>query len=207
MRSRIVNAAVVIGCGFLIVLSCANFDIWPLAWLAWAPVIWIVLDPRTERAWAYGFLCGLIVNAFGCYWIVPYLQRFAHLSLIAALPIFLLVVSYQTIGWALFCYLLRRLHKSAGVSVPVTFLAPILFVAVEFLMPNIFVWYLAITQASVLPVIQIAEITGPLGVSFLLMLSNAMLYEAAKAWHHRTTFPVRDRKSTRLNSSHLGISY
>jgi apolipoprotein N-acyltransferase len=188
MTQRFVNAAIVIGCGGLVVLSAANFDIWPLAWVAWAPVLWIVLDPRTERAWAYGFLCGLMENAGGFYWFVPYLQRFAHLPLIAALPIFFLLISYQAIAWALFCALLRRLHKNAGI--PVTFLAPILFVAVEFVMPNIFVSYLATTQAWVTPVIQIAEITGPLGVSFLLILSNAMLYDVAHAWHRRTPVPV-----------------
>lgn len=188
MTQRLVNAAIAIGCGGMVVLSSANFDIWPLAWVAWAPVIWIVLDERTERPWAYGFLCGLATQAGGFYWFIRYLQRFAHLPLIAAVPIFILLISYQASGWLLFGYLLRRLHKRAGV--PVTFLAPILFVGIEFAMPNIFVWYFAITQAWVNPVIQIAEMTGPLGVSFLLILCNAMLYDAAHAWHRRTPFPV-----------------
>jgi apolipoprotein N-acyltransferase len=187
-HQRLVNAAIAIGCGGLVVLSSANFDIWPLAWVAWVPVIWIVLDERTERAWPYGLLCGLATQAGGFYWFVRYLQRFAHLPLIAAVPIFILLIGYQASGWMLFGYLLRRLHKAAGV--PVTFLAPILFVAIEFVMPNIFVWYFAITQAWLTPVIQIAEITGPLGVSFLLILCNAMLYDAAHAWHRRTPFPA-----------------
>ena len=43
----------------------------------------------------------------------------------------------------------------------------------ELVVPFVFPWYLAITQAWVRPVIQIADLTGPLGVSFLLVLSNA----------------------------------
>jgi len=188
MTQRLVNAAIAAGCGGLVVLASANFDIWPLAWVAWAPVLWIVLDERTTHAWAYGLLCGLATQAGGFYWFVRYLQRFAHLPLLAAVPIFVLLIAYQASGWMLFAYLLRRLHKSAGL--PVTFLAPILFVGIEYVMPNIFVWYYAITQAWVTPVIQIAEITGPLGVSFLLILCNAMLYDAAHAWRRRTPFPV-----------------
>jgi apolipoprotein N-acyltransferase len=189
VKRRFVHAAIAILCGCLLVLSCASFDIWPLAWIAWAPVIWIVLDDQSENAWAYGFLCGLVANAGGFYWFIGFLERFAHLPFIAALPIFLVLISYQAIGWALFCYFLRGLHKTAGL--PVTFLAPILFAAIEFAMPNLFVWYFAITQAWVTPVIQIAEMTGPLGVSFLLILCNALLYEAAHALRTRAPFPLR----------------
>ena len=101
----------------------------------------------------------------------------------------MLFVAYHAIAWGLFCHLLRRLHTNAGI--PVTFLAPIVFVAIEAVMPTVFAWNLAITQASVLPVIQIAELTGPLGVSFLIILGNAALYQAVHARHARAPFPLR----------------
>ena len=47
--------------------------------------------------------------------------------------------------------------------------------------PFVFPWYLAITQAWVRPVIQIADLTGPLGVSFLLVLVNGAIYDASRA--------------------------
>jgi apolipoprotein N-acyltransferase len=189
MNRRLVNGAVVTACGCLLGLSCSHFNLWPIAWFAWVPVLWIVLDQRTRHAWAYGFVCGLAGNALGFYWFVPYLQRFAHLPLVAALPIFLLLISYHALSWTLFCYLLRRLHAAS--AVPVTFLAPVIFVAIEFLMPNIFVWYFAVSQAWATPVIQIAELTGPLGVSFLLILSNAVLYETAHRRKTQAQFPWR----------------
>lgn len=162
-------------CGGLVVLSAPGFDLWLLTWLALAPVIWIALDERTTHAWAYGWLFGLAVNAGGLYWFVRYLDRHAHLPLFAALLVFLLLISYQAITWALFCHGLRRLRADG--RVPVTWLAPIVFVAVEAAVPYVFGWYLSITQAWVTPVIQIAEITGPLGVSFLIVLCNAMIYD------------------------------
>jgi apolipoprotein N-acyltransferase len=189
MNRPFVRPAIAVACGALLRVAFPDFDLWPLAWLAWAPMLWIVLDEDTRHASAWGFLCGVVIQGLGFYWIVPYLQRFAHLPVVAAVPIFLALIAYQAIGWTLFCPLLRRVHRT-GV-VPVTVAAPVLFVAIEFVVPNVFVWYFALSQAWVIPVVQIAELTGPLGVSFLLMLSNAALYEAAKAWHAGRPLPYR----------------
>src|SRR6185369_12333020 len=98
-----------------------------------------------------------------------------HLPLIASIPIFLLLISYQAITWALFAHVLRRLNDR--VKIPFVWLAPTVYVACELVVPYVFPWYLSITQAWVRPVIQIAELTGPLGVSFLLILSNAAIFE------------------------------
>src|SRR4029078_5107688 len=88
MTQRLVNAAIAAGCGGLVVLASANFDIWPLAWVAWAPVLWIVLDERTTHAWAYGLLCGLATQAGGFYWFFRSLPPFAHSPLLDARPRF-----------------------------------------------------------------------------------------------------------------------
>ena len=68
-----------------------------------------------------------------------------------------------------------RLRSQLGIKV--TFLAPLCWVACELCVPYVFPWYLSITQAWVPTVIQIADITGPLGVSFLLVLSNGALFD------------------------------
>jgi apolipoprotein N-acyltransferase len=182
-----IKAAIALVCGCLLVLSGTPFDFWPLAWIASAPLIWIALDEKTTHAWAYGWLFGLAVNAGGLYWFFPYLERFAHLPAIVALLVFFLLISYQAVTWALFCHFLRRLRRDAGM--PVTFLAPIVFVAVEAVVPYVFDWYLALTQAWVIPIIQIAELTGPLGVSFLIMLCNAMLYDVVAARRRGAAWP------------------
>jgi apolipoprotein N-acyltransferase len=179
---------VALACGSLLFLSCANFDIWPLAWFAWAPVLWICLE-KDNKAWFYGFVCGFACHAGGFYWLAPSLRKFTDLPLLAVLPIFSLIIAYQAVASALFCHLLRRLRTHAGV--PIVFLAPIVYVAVELVVPCLFVCPIAITQAWVRPVIQIAELTGPLGVSFLIVMCNAAIYEAVLAWRTRSAFPWR----------------
>ncbi|HEY7957021.1 MAG TPA: apolipoprotein N-acyltransferase [Polyangia bacterium] len=193
MKLRLLKAGVALASGVLLFLACADFDIWPLAWVAVAPLLWVILDERTEKPAVYGLLCGLTANGGGFYWIVGFLERFGHLPLIAALPIFLLLIGYQAITFALFAWLLRRLHDRLGdrYGLGVIFLAPIVYVAVELVVPYVFPWYLAITQAWVRPVIQIADLTGPLGVSFLLVLCNAALYAAVIAWRKKQPLPLR----------------
>ncbi|HNN92834.1 MAG TPA: apolipoprotein N-acyltransferase [Pseudomonadota bacterium] len=165
--------------GTLLFLACADFDIWPLCWLGMVPLLWVLLDrqgqPRTSRPFLYGFVTGLFANGGGFYWIVGLLMRFGHLPFIAALPLFLLLIGYQAITFGIFAAVLCRLRRH--VDVPVTWLAPLIWVACELCVPYVFPWYLSITQAWVPPVIQIADITGPLGVSFVLVLSNAALWQ------------------------------
>src|SRR5206468_5802692 len=93
-------------------LSCADFDIWPLTWFAVAPLFVVLFHQDTKKPWFYGFLCGLTANGGGFYWIVGFLQRFGHLPLIAALPIFALLIGYQAITFALFAWIVRRLDNN-----------------------------------------------------------------------------------------------
>jgi apolipoprotein N-acyltransferase len=189
-KPRLVRAAICALSGTLLFLSCADFDIWPLTWFAVVPLLAVALDPETQRPAVYGFITGLFANGGGFYWIVPFLQRFGHLPLIAAIPIFLLLVSYQAITFTLFAWAVRRLHERFP-AVGVTFIAPVVYVACEMVVPYVFPWYLAITQAWVRPVIQIADLTGPLGVSFLLVLCNGALYDAWQGWRNGRRLPLQ----------------
>ncbi len=189
MKLRLVKAAISIVCGVLLFLSCADFDIWPFTWFALVPLFWVILDERTVKPAYYGFLCGLVANGGGFYWIVGFLQRFGHLPLIAALPIFLLLVSYQAITFAVWAWIVRKLNDRLKHGV--TFMAPVAYVAVELVVPYVFPWYLAITQAWVRPVIQIADLTGPLGVSFLLVMVNGALWELFAALRNKSPLPRR----------------
>ncbi len=179
--------------GTLLFLSCADFDIWPLCWLGMVPLLWVLLDrqgqPRTQSPFLYGFVTGLFANGGGFYWIVGLLMRFGHLPFVAALPLFLLLIAYQAITFGLFAAILCRLRRH--VDMPVTWLAPLVWVACELCVPYVFPWYLAITQAWVPPVIQIADITGPLGVSFVLVLSNAALWQLSILFTNQRILPRR----------------
>ncbi len=158
-------------------------------WLGLVPLLFVILDEECEHPFRWGWLAGLFANGGGFYWINHLLMRFGHMPAVAALPIYLLLVGYQAITFGLFAWGLRRLRDR--LPLPVTLLAPIVMTAMELVVPFLFPWYLAITQAWFRPVIQIADVTGPLGVTFLLVLANAAIYDVAHAALRRQPLPWR----------------
>jgi apolipoprotein N-acyltransferase len=157
----------------MIFLATATFDLWPLAWFALVPLLVAIRDATPRRAFGLGTLCGVVTNAGGFYWINGLLERFGHMPFYAALPLFALLVTYQGLLFGLFALGVRRL----GEHFPVTLVAPLTMVALELVYWLIFPWYYAITQAWVTPVIQVAELGGPLAVTFVLVLVNGALYD------------------------------
>lgn len=175
------NLALSIVAGTAAFLACPSFDVWPLMWVAIVPALFVALRASTpKRAFLYGWLTGLVGNAGGFYWITGLLQRFGHMPLWEAMPIMLLLVAYQGLEFALLSWAVHRLRRRT--AVPMMLLAPVVMTAIELVTPQIFPFYLGFSQAWVTPVIQIAELTGPLGVTFLVLMVNGALYDVLAAY-------------------------
>ncbi len=125
------------------------------------------------RAW----FAGLITHAGGFYWISKLLARFGHLPDFVAILLYLVMAGYQAVTFAFFGLVVRRIRGST--RLPMTFVAPLVMVAFEMIIPYLFPCNLAISQAWQTHVIQIADLTGPLGVTALLFVVNGALYDAA----------------------------
>jgi apolipoprotein N-acyltransferase len=164
--------------GCLWFLAVTPFDFSPLAWIAAVPMLIAI-----ERAGGYrralflGWWAGLIETAGGFYWLIDVMRRFADFPWIGAALVFLLFCATRAIIFLLFtaavCAIRRRL------SLPMTLLAPIGMVSSELLVPQLFPCGQWISQAWNPLVIQISELTGPLGVTALLMMVNGALYDLA----------------------------
>jgi apolipoprotein N-acyltransferase len=161
----------------LLFLSVPTFGLWPLMWIAVVPQMWVALDATThKRAFLYGWLTGTVANAVAFYWMDGLLERFGHMPAIEAMPIVLLLVGYQGLAFAIFSWAVRRFQHRT--KLPLAVLAPLLMVALELGMPQIFPYYVAISQAFVPVIIQIADLTGPLGVTALMLALNGALLDA-----------------------------
>ncbi len=181
-KAHLRSTALAILSGCLWFLACADFDIWPLAYIAMLPAFWAVENAPTRRkALFYGWLTGMVANAGGFYWITSLLERFGHMPMPVAVLGLLLLSAYQAVAFWLFFMLLRhvriRSQELRGRPLPMVLLAPVFMVSFELLVPFIFPWYLAITQAWVVPVIQIADLGGPLAVTAFLMVLNGAFYD------------------------------
>lgn len=165
--------------GALIVLSTAEYDLWLCAWFALVPLM-LALEStsRLGEAFRLGVLCGLVVNLWGFVWIVGLMQRFGPLTLPWSIVAHVGFSAYHALLIGSFAACLHCLRKHLTVRerpLPLTMLAPLIMVACEELFPAVFPWNLGVTQAFVLPVIQIAELLGAPGVTALLLLASGAL--------------------------------
>jgi apolipoprotein N-acyltransferase len=175
---RLTGFALVSVSGCLWFLACTPFDLAGLAWFAAVPML-LAIDrsPTLRGALWLGWWAGVVETAGGFYWVIDVTQRFAGFPWIAAALVFLAFCATRAIIFLLFTaivYAIRRRRPT-----PMVLLAPLVMVICEFVVPQIFPCGQWITQAWQPLVIQITELTGPLGVTALLMLVNGAIYDVA----------------------------
>jgi apolipoprotein N-acyltransferase len=163
----------------LLFLSAPPYDVWPAMWIALVPQLYVALTARTpRRAFLWGWLTGTLANTVAFSWMDGLLERFGHMPPIAALPIMLLLTAYQGLEFAFLSWGVHRVRARTDGRLPLALVAPLVMVAIELAMPQIFPFYLAISQAWVPALIQIADLTGPMGVTALLVACNGALCDA-----------------------------
>ncbi len=171
---RLFGLATLSGC--LWFLAVTPFDLSALAWFAAVPML-LAIDraPTFKQALFLGWWAGIVETAGGFYWLSDVTQRFAGFSWWAAGLVLLLFCAARGLIFLLFTAIvcgIRRRRRAA-----MTVLAPIVMVACELLVPQLFPCGQWISQAWNPLVIQIAEFTGPFGVTALLMLVNGAIYD------------------------------
>lgn len=166
--------ATVSGC--LWFLACTPFDWSAAAWIAAVPMLAAVDQaPTFRRALFLGWWAGVIESGGGFYWLIDTTQRFAGFPWIAGLLVLALFCAARALIFLLFTAVVCSIRRR--IAVPMTLIAPVGMAACEFLVPQIFPCGQWITQAWHPLVIQIAEITGPWGVTALLMMVNGAIYD------------------------------
>lgn len=164
--------------GALLVLGVPPFDLAPLGWFALVPFFLAVEGASYRRAFGCAWLLGLATNIGGFPWITELLINFGSLPLPVAAALHVLMGAYQALMFPAAALLATWLRRS-GVPFAAAWVGG--FLLSDYLFPMIFPWYLAMTQYRMLPIIQIADVVGVVGVSALLVAFNAGLYQALAA--------------------------
>ncbi len=135
-----------------------------LAWIALVP--WFIIISTGNRAGLFSYLTGFIFFVMNLTWI-GFVTGFGWVLLDLYLALYFYV-------FGLVILFLRR-----WLRLPHLFIAPFAWVAFEYLrsFPYFgFPWFLAgYSQSLHLPLIQVADITGVYGVSFLIVTVNAAI--------------------------------
>jgi apolipoprotein N-acyltransferase len=147
-----------------------------VGWLAWVALVpWLLLVRAEVSTWQRYWLAWLS----GFLFFLPALQwmRVAHETMFYS---WLCLAWYCSWYFLLAMWLLRRLDRRT--AWPLTLTVPLVWTALEFWRSNFaggFAWYLlGHTQHDFLPVIQIADLAGVAGVTFVVAAVNGLIGEA-----------------------------
>jgi apolipoprotein N-acyltransferase len=162
--------------GCLWFLAVTPFDWSALAWIAAVPMFMAIERAGSfRRALFLGWWAGLVETAGGFYWLIDVMRRFADFPWLGAAAVFLLFCATRAIIFLLFTAVVYPVRRRA--KLPMALLGPIVMVSCELVVPQLFPCGQWISQAWNPLVIQISELTGPLGVTAMLMMVNGALYD------------------------------
>lgn len=165
--------------GFLLVLSFPRIDLFPLAWIALVPLLIFLYDKDIRTAFKAGFFFGLVYFFGTVYWIYYSLHYYGAIPLAPSFLLVFVLCMYLSLFTAYFALLYASHIKKS--DMPVMIIAPVLWTSLEFIrsyMLSGFPWSsLGYSQYKFLPVIQIADITGVYGVSFLIVAVNGAIVD------------------------------
>lgn len=185
--SRVLPWALAVVSGVLLALCYQPWGIGDLCWVALAPLAWAIWFTKHtgKRPWLHyamlGYVCGLVFFAMSASWLTT-----------LTWPGFVLLVLYFGVyfsAWTLVCWLVtRRSERSDWLSslhnLRVCLLSAAAWVALEWLRGVIFPAFgwngLGVALYKNIPLIQVADITGVGGISFLVAAANLMLTATVK---------------------------
>jgi apolipoprotein N-acyltransferase len=165
------NLSLAVLSGILTFLAFPPFELAFLGWICLVPLLFVIKKSTSRQNFWYAYLSGIVF--FGCllYWLLN-----------VTVPGMVILVLMLSVFYGLFGILAGYVLKYSMDLL----LLPFIWVVLEYIRSNLFTGFpwglLGYTQYKNISLIQIADITGGYGVSFVLVVFNA----AAFAWISRS---------------------
>ncbi len=170
--------------GLLLVIGFPPFKLFIPSFLALVPLLYFLdHESSTLRAAAGSLFCGLVFWGTLLYWITLFTR-----------PGYLVLILFMSLNLPVFALLVRRLKKRFGV--PLAFSAPFVWTAVDYLRAHgdlAFTWGQLAYSLTHYPLwLQMADFTGPYGVTFWLVALNSLIYVLLKkpAFRAKVLYPA-----------------
>jgi apolipoprotein N-acyltransferase len=168
--------------GILLAVIQPPVSLWFLAYGALIPLLHALGGyPSYHRPFLLGFITGVVSYLGLIYWVVVAMHTYGGIDIFTSILILVLFVLYLSLYTGCFAALVSWMKVKS--SIPVYVSAPILWVVLEYLRGVAltgFPWsFLAHSQHTFLPLIQIASVTGTYFISFLIVCVNCIIYSVA----------------------------
>ena len=148
-----------------------------LAWIGIVPLLAAIRNLPWQKGFGLGFLAGMAHFLTLVYWVAYTMRTYGHLPWPVGISILALLAACLAMFFASFTALVCRLRPQPLATL---FLAPIIWVALEYLRSFFlsgFPWELVgYSQYKELHLIQISDILGVYGVSFLILFANTAVF-------------------------------
>jgi apolipoprotein N-acyltransferase len=174
--------------GVLYFLSWIGFGIWPLAFVCFIPLLWSLKVATPRQALARGAWMGFITHLGGYTWIIHVLKVFAFAPLPLAFVGYVVLCAAQGFLFGVMSLALRWASLRSGWRMAA--LLPVALLAAEFAYPLLFQSYTGAALMPILPMVQIADLGGPLLLSALQAVVNGALFDAFLAWRESRPAPA-----------------
>lgn len=179
--------------GGMLALSFPRPGISLLAWFAFVPLFVAAAGASPKVGFKLGFTAGCAAYAGILYWINIVMMSYGKLHWSVSGVLYLVLAGYLALYPGLVLWLARRL-EIRRISLLCSF--PLLWVGGELIRSYVltgFPWAnLGYSQYRTLPLIQISDLTGVYGVSFLVAFANVIFYRIWVSMRHRgAPYPVR----------------
>jgi apolipoprotein N-acyltransferase len=164
--------------GLLYWLAFPGIDVWPLSFVALVPLFVSLAGQRPKHGFWIGWTAGFGMTITGFYWLSYTLEVFSGFPAPLCWLFQAILCGYQAGRIGLFGWLAARGERRGwGRGLTLT----LAFAASELLFPLLFPWYYGATVHQVLPLLQLAELGGPIAVSLVLVGINYALAELVLA--------------------------
>ncbi len=172
------SASVISGAALALVFHPWQLDL--MVWIALIPLFWSIYNcDNPSKAALYGWVAGFFFFSLNVTWVYDTLTVHGHFSEYLATIIVLVMIGCLALFTSFFSYI-SRVARNSGFSYCLIF--PTAWVSVEYLRTYAltgFPWDLLGYSLSQSPnLIQIVDITGVYGLSFLIVFVNIAVLEA-----------------------------
>lgn len=193
--------------GMLLCLAMpGSGSLWPLLFIGLIPLLVVVEKATIRQTIMCGVLAGLVHYVGQLYWIVNVLQQYGGVPVIVAAAALGLLALYMSCYLVLFCLAARVLSKEEAPIVSLWFLAA-LWVGLDWLRAWLFSGFpwmdLGYGLAELSTIIQISDITGHYGVTFLVVLCNILFFQCISRYRGKLGNNVTEQRKNIFQ--HLGI--
>ena len=168
--------------GLFTAFSFPKMNLFFLMWAALVPLFYVICSSSVKQSFFYAFLAGLTAYMLGVFFVLDSIFLLTD-SYITALFFYIVLCLYFSLYWGVWGALVSFIKQLNAKPLVFVFISASLWVLLEYTRTYVLTgwpWLLTgYSQYLFTHIIQIAEFTGVYGVSFVIVLVNALLYYGA----------------------------